>query len=80
MGDNGLYTGSSKPKNSPNQIDKTIKDRIINLRIETKRCTEAKHLMLQKENIEVSRNTVHRVLDRAMLLKKRSPGKDLILM
>lgn len=74
-GDHPLPTRSSRPKTSPNQIDESIKKRIIDLRIETKRCTEVIHLLLQQEGIKVCKNTVHRTLDRGMLLKKRSPWK-----
>lgn len=74
-GDHPLPTRSSRPHTSPKQIDESIKKRIIDLRIETKRCTEVIHLMLQQEGIKVCKNTVHRVLDRGGFLKKRSPWK-----
>lgn len=75
MGTSGLYTRSSVPKRSPRRIDEPVRKRILALRADTRRCTEAIHLMLKQEKISVSRNTVHRVLDRAGLLKKRSPWK-----
>ena len=75
MGDNGLYTRSSRPHTSPNKIDESIKKRIVDLRIETKRCTEVIYLMLLQEGVKVCKNTVHRVLDRGGFLKKRSPWK-----
>lgn len=75
MGTGGLYTRSSRPRNSPRQVDESIKKRILDLRMETRRCTEAIHLMLLQEGVAVSKNTVHRVLDRGGLLKKRSPWK-----
>lgn len=74
-GDHPLPTRSSRPKTSPNQIDESVKKRIIDLRIGTKRCTEVIHLLLQQEGIKVCKNTVHRTLDRGRLLKKRSPWK-----
>jgi transposase len=52
-GDHPLPTRSSRPKTSPNQIDESIKKRIIDLRIATKRCTEVIHLLLQQEGIKV---------------------------
>jgi putative transposase len=75
LGDHPIPTRSSRPKTSPRSIDESIKKRIIGLRIETRRCTEVIHLMLEQEGVVVSKNTVHRVLDRARLLKKRSPWK-----
>lgn len=74
-GDHPLPTRSSRPKTSPYQIDESIKKRIIDLRIQTKRCTEIIHLMLLQEGTRVCKNTVHRVLDRGGFLKKRSPWK-----
>lgn len=74
-GDRPIPTQSSKPKYSPRQIDESVRRRIIDLRMETKRCTEVIHLMLQQEGISVSKNTVHRVLDRGGFLKRRSPWK-----
>jgi transposase InsO family protein len=75
MGYGLIPTESSRPKSAPRAIDEKARREIIRLRVETKRCTEAIHLMLLKKGIKVSRNTVHRVLDRAYLLKKRSPWK-----
>lgn len=75
MGASGLHTRSSRPRNSPRHIAESIKKRIIDLRMETRRCTEVIHPMLLQEGVTVSKNTVHRVLDRNGLLKKRSPWK-----
>jgi transposase len=75
MGMSGLYTRSSTPKTNGRCIDDSIKNRIIDLRIQTRRCAEVIHLMLLQEGIKVGRNTVQRVLDRAGLTKKRSPWK-----
>ncbi len=75
MGAGGLYTRSSAPKTSPRRIDETIRKRILDLRMATGRCTEVIHLILLQEGVVVSRNTVHRVLERGCLLKKRSPWK-----
>lgn len=75
LGNMPIPTRSSRPKRTPRSIDENIRKEIIKFRIETKRCTEAIHLMLVAKGIKVSRNTVHRVLDRSYLLKKRSPWK-----
>jgi putative transposase len=74
-GDHPLPTRSSRPKTSPNEIDESIKKRIIDLRLKTRRCAEVIHLMLLEEGIKVCKNTIHRVLDRGGFLKKRSPWK-----
>ena len=70
IGYHPILTQSSRPKNTPRAINETAKREIIRLRIETKRCTEAIHLMLKEKGIIVSRNTVHRTLEHALLLKK----------
>lgn len=75
MGTSGLYTRSSAPKTNGRCIDNDIKQRIVDLRIQTRRCAEVLHLMISQEGIKVSRNTVQRVIDRAGLTKKRSPWK-----
>jgi len=70
-----IPTESSRPKTSPRKINKEIRREVIRLRIETKRCTEAIHLMMLRNNFKVSRNTVHRILDRGGFLKKRHKRK-----
>lgn len=75
MGTSGLYTRSSAPKTHGRCVDSCIKQRIIDLRTQTRRCAEVIHLMISQEGMKVSRNTVQRVLDRAGLTKKRSPWK-----
>jgi putative transposase len=70
-----ISTRSSRPRTHPRSIPESIERRIVELRLNTGRCTEAIHLMLTREGIEVSRNTVHRVIERHGLLKKRSPYK-----
>ena len=75
IGYHPILTQSSRPKNTPRAINETAKREIIRLRIETKRCTEAIHLMLKEKGIIVSRNTVHRTLEHALLLKKRNKRK-----
>lgn len=73
VGDVPILTRSSKPKKFRAPIEGALAERIKELRHETKRCTEAIHAQLKREGVSVSRSTVHRTLDRAQLLKKRSP-------
>lgn len=70
-----IPTESSRPKTSPKKVNPEIKQEVIRLRVETKRCTEAIHLMMLRNGFEVSRNTVHRILDRGGFLKKRHGRK-----
>jgi putative transposase len=75
IGYHPILTQSSKPKCSPRKINEDLARKIKDLRIKTGRCTEAIHLMLQRQGVKVSRNTIHRVLDRAGFLKKRNKRK-----
>lgn len=75
IGDVPIPTRSSEPKTKPGKISREREERIISLRRNTGRCTEAIHLMLQQEGISVPPSTIHRVLDRNHCLKKRSPYK-----
>jgi transposase InsO family protein len=70
-----IPTQSSKPKHHPEQISEVLKRRIIDLRLETKRCSEVIHQMLINENAHVSLSTVKRILDKAGLLKKKGKWK-----
>lgn len=75
IGDHLIPTRSSRPKHVPSRIDESVRSRILELRRQTKRCTEVIHLQLISEGVSVSKSTVHRVLDRAFCLKKRNPYK-----
>jgi transposase InsO family protein len=69
LGYHPIPTKSSRPHSHPKRTNEKIEKEVVSLRIRTGRCTEAIHLMIQKK---VSRNTVHRILDRHGFLKKRS--------
>lgn len=68
-------TKSSRPKNSPNAIDKEIVDRIIAIRLKRGRCAQVIHAQLKREEVHVSLSTVKRTLDRQGLTKKRGKWK-----
>lgn len=72
IGYHPIPTKSSRPHSHPKRTDEKIEREVVDLRIKTGRCTEAIHLMIEKK---VSRNTVHRILDRHGLLKKRNKRK-----
>lgn len=75
IGYHPISTKSSMPHSHPRRTNENIEKEVVHLRIETKRCTEAIHLMLKLKGIKVSKNTVHRILDRRGLLKKRNKRK-----
>lgn len=75
VGDVPILTRSSRPHTIPRRTALSVEKEIFKRRVQTGRCAEAIHLELIREGIHVSRNTVHRTLDRYKLLKKRSLWK-----
>lgn len=70
-----IPTKSSRPHHHPNQLSEEIVNKIVSLRIKTKRTSEVVHQYLLNEGIKVSLNSVRRTIDRAGLMKKRSKWK-----
>jgi len=70
-----IPTKSSRPKHHPKELKKDLINKIIKVRLETKRTSEVVHQHLLNDGIKVSLSSVHRTLDRNYLLKKRSPWK-----
>ena len=70
-----IHTQSSRPKTSPQALDRGIVEAIIEKRVETRRCGQVIHEMLKRDGIQVSLPSVQRTLNRCGLLKKRSPWK-----
>lgn len=79
MPQNGAWiipTESSAPKHHPWRIEKQIRARIVELRLELKgRCAQVIQSHLADEGIKVSVRTIQRELERRNLLKKYSPWK-----
>ena len=73
LGEHPIPTQSSRPKTFRKPTDPELEKRIREMRFETKRCTEAIYEQLKREGVKVSVSTVHRILDRSRLLKKKSP-------
>ncbi len=73
-----IPTESSAPKHHPWRIDKHIRTRIFELRLELKgRCAQVIQSHLKDEGIKVSVRTIQRELERRNLLKKYSPWKKI---
>lgn len=70
-----IPTLSSRPKHHPNELAKTVVDKIVKTKLETKRCAEVVHKTLANEGVTVSLSSVKRTLDRTYLTKKKSPWK-----
>lgn len=75
VGDVPILTQASVPKNCPGKIAKELEDKIISLRRKNGRCSAALHLELQREGVKIAKTTIHRVLNRNHVLRKRSPWK-----
>lgn len=70
-----IPTKSSRPKHHPKQLSDAVVQKIIRIRLETKRTSEVVHAMLAREGVATSLNSVRRTIDRHGLMKKRSPWK-----
>ena len=70
-----IPTQSSRPHHHPKQLTEEIVEKIISLRLKTKRTSEVIHQHLVNEGIKVSLNSVRRTIDRHGLMKKRSKWK-----
>lgn len=70
-----IPTKSSRPKRSPKALPREIVAAIVHERADKGRCAEHVHHALKKQGVKVSLSSVKRTLDRALLLKKRSPWK-----
>lgn len=71
----GIPTKSSRPHTSPNRISFDLEQLIVTQRLNSKRCGQVIHAVLNKQGVTVSLATVHRVLDRYQLTKRYSPWK-----
>ena len=70
-----IPTKSSRPKSHPKQLKEEIIKKIVSIRLENNRTSEVVHQKLLNQGIKVSLNSVRRTIDRAGLMKKRSPYK-----
>ena len=69
-GADGLIPKSTRPRSHPNETEIRIKERIIELRNQTKKCALKLKWQLEKENILIHRNTIHKIIKRERLVRK----------
>jgi hypothetical protein len=74
-GFNAIPTLSSRPKHHPRELSREKVQAIINRRMAHGRTSEVIHQELKNDGIVMSLNSVRRTIDRAGLMKKRSPWK-----
>jgi len=74
-----IPTLSSRPHHHPKELPEETVDKIIACKEKYRRCSEVIHQYLKKDGAMVSLNSVKRKLDKAGLIKKKSPWKRLHL-
>jgi len=66
----GLQNKSTRPKTHPKETPIRIKERIIELRTKTKKCALKLKWQLDKENIKIHKNTIHKIIKKEGLTRK----------
>jgi transposase InsO family protein len=69
-GEEALEPRSTEPKAQPRETSIRIKERIIEIRNDTKKCALKIHWQLQKEGIEIDERTVGKILKKEGLVRK----------
>lgn len=66
----GLENKSTRPKSQPNETPIRIKERIIELRLNTRLCAKKLNYKLKKENISINDRTIGKIIKTEGLVKK----------
>jgi transposase InsO family protein len=69
-GEDGLIPKSTRPRSHPNETKIRIKERIIELRKKTKKCALKLKWQLEKENILIHKNTIHKIIKTEGMVRK----------
>jgi transposase InsO family protein len=69
-GNPGLEPKSTEPKTQPNETSISIKERVIEIRKQTKKCALKIHWQLGKEGINIDERTVGKILKKEGLVRK----------
>ena len=69
-GEAGLEPKSTRPKTNPKETPIRIKERIVELRKETNKCSLKLKWRLEKENIFIHKNTIQKIIKREGLVRK----------
>ena len=70
FGEAGLEPKSTEPKTQPNETPIWIKERVLEVRKQTKKCALKIHWQLEKEGIEIDERTVGKILRKENLVRK----------
>lgn len=68
-GEEGLIPQSTRPRTNPNETPIRVKERIIELRKKNKKCALKLKWQLEKENINIHKNTVHKIIKNEGLVR-----------
>jgi len=66
----GLENKSTRPKSQPNETPIRIKERIVELRLETGLCAQKLNYKLVKENITIDTRTIGKIIKNEKLVRK----------
>lgn len=66
----GLENKSTRPKSNPNETPIRIKERIVELRLETKLCAKKLNYKLSKEGIGIHDRTIGKIIKKENLVRK----------
>ncbi len=69
-GEAGLEPETTRPKTNPKETPIRIKERVIELRKETKRCSLKLKWRLEKEGIRIHKNTIQKIIKKEGLTRK----------
>jgi transposase InsO family protein len=69
-GEKGLEPKSTEPKTQPKETSIRIKEKVIEVRKQTKKCALKIHWQLKKEGIDIHARTVGKILKKENLVKK----------
>lgn len=69
-GAEGLEPKSTEPKTQPKETSIRIKERIVEVRKQTKKCALKIHWQLQKEGIEIDARTIGKILKKEKLVRR----------
>ena len=74
-GESALDPKSTEPKTQPNETPIWIKERIIEIRKDKKKCALKIYWQLEKEGIQINARTVGKILKKENLVRKYRVGK-----
>ena len=66
----GLENKSTRPKSQPSETPIRIKERIVELRLETRLCAKKLNYKLKKENININTRTIGKIIKSEKLVRK----------